>query len=151
MSIKSVFVLLKTLLETEDIFKKQVSIWDYSILDVAAPYALVLKPGMVTQEIDAYGNQWLRKINVTVEVYAFYQPANSTASVNRLLDAIDLIDTLLIDNYHLGSTVDVVQSARIALVGEAQIISRDPGGNKWFRATIVVEATEPEAGGAGAQ
>ena len=151
MSVKSVLVQVKTLLETKTEFKQRVSVWDYSILDLAIPHALVLRPGSVTQAMEAYGNQWLRQVSAIIEAYAFYEPATSTNSINRLLDVIDLIDTLLIENYHLGLTVDTVRSAQISGIGVADIISRDTSGNKWFHVTITLAVTEPEVGSGSAQ
>ena len=151
MSIKTIYKQVRTLLETEDLFKQKVTNWDYSILDTAVPRAVILKPGRVDQAIDAYGNQWLRRVRVIAEVHTFYEPSRSTASVDRLLDAIDIIDTLLIDNYHLGLTVDVIRQAIIESVSDVALVDRGVGQNKWFRAIITIAADEPEAGGAGAQ
>ncbi len=140
-SLKDALVDLKAVLETgvgTTNFQKRVTIWDYSILDNVVPRAIILRPGTVLEDIDTYGDRWLRKLQIQCEVNVHYEVADAAASAQRLLDAFEDFDTILIDKFHLGKTVDDYQSARITAITQPKLFIRAETSFEWFGAIITV-------------
>lgn len=140
-TLKDALVDLKGVLETgvgATNFQGQVTIWDYSILDNALPRAIVLRPSTVVEDIDTYGDRWIRRLQINCEIHVHYEVADSAASSKRLLDALEDFDTILIDNFHLGKTIDDYQSARSIRITQAKTLTRAESSMTWFGAIIVV-------------
>ena len=108
------------------------------ILDNALPRAIVLRPGTVVEEIDTYGDRWLRRLQIQCEVNVHYEVADAAASAQRLLDALEDFDTILINKFHLGKTVDDYQAAKITAISQSKLVIRAESSFEWFGAIITV-------------
>lgn len=154
-TIKDALVDLKGVLETgvagSDNFAKQVTIWDYSILDNALPRAIVLRPGAMEQVIDTYGDRWLRSLQILCETHVHYEASDSAASAQALLQALEDFDTILIDKFHLGKTVEDYQAVKVTNISKARALTRAPSSVEWFGAIITVMVDMPLQASAAAQ
>ena len=141
---------LRTLLEDvkavlEPDFPQRVVIWDYNILNMPVPTALVIKPGAMRTEIDAFGDQYLRTINVTIELFSYYPPMGGPGeSTKNIVDAIDAIDNAVMKNYHLNKSVDEYQSARIAAIAPTSTRTVREGVHDWLTTAITLEVRMPD-------
>ena len=143
MGYKSVVAALKTTLAANG-FKGNVSVWDYSILDTPRPQCIILRPGPMTTEIDAYGGQWKNSYVVYGELYVYYPAASSEDAANALLTAIDDVRTTLINNFHLGQPATTIEAAMVRGVSRATPIVRGEGSHEWFGVIITFGIDEQQ-------
>lgn len=122
-------------------FAKSVSVWDYSILDQARPFAIVLRPGPMKKQIDTYQDVWLNVQTVLVELSASFSAGSlPRVTTENLMDAVDAVDLAIMDNFHLGTgDIDEVQQAMVVGYTTPAVLRRQGQDIEWFTVVIGID------------